>query len=139
MSPSPNFCVYSSRTFAERSVSLVFLVTGSAPTKHHVCSLQSNEWNFLLSVTLSPAGFKLLSNRVLTWLYYFVKFMPLKSFMTFGNLVSVLLCTMWSTPLLKDENRSYYELKYGVLNLGQNSHRRENVHFTLFQIEVWFE
>lgn len=98
MCTSPCSCVYTSRASAERPVLLAFLTIGSAPTKRHWYSLQSSEWTVLLSETLRTAGFDLPSNRALLRLCYFVAFRPLKYFLAFGNLVSVLLHTIWSAP-----------------------------------------
>lgn len=110
--PSPNFYVYTSRAFAERSAALVFLVLGCTPTKCQLCSLQSSECNVLLSETLSTAGFNLPSNRVLKWLFLFCKIHVSKCFMTFGNLVSIVLCTIWSTAYDDRWEQKLYELKY---------------------------
>lgn len=91
---SPCFLMYTSRASAEKPVLLAFLIIGSAPTKRHWYSLQSSEWNVLLSETLRTAGFDLPSNRALMQHCYFVAFRPLKYFLAFGNLVSVLLHTI---------------------------------------------
>lgn len=92
---SSNFCVYACRAFVERSVILVFLVIGSSPIKCQ-CVFTLEQWMKYPVVRDSELSWvQLPSNRVLMWLFYFVKFMFLKYFMTFENLVSALLCTIW--------------------------------------------
>lgn len=46
---SPRFHMYTSRASTERPVLPAVLIIGSTPTKRHWYSLQSSEWNVLLS------------------------------------------------------------------------------------------
>lgn len=112
MCSSPDFYVYISRASAERSVILVFFVSGSTPTNvKYVHRRAVNEiscchrlWAQLSSTCLAT-GF---------WcdFFYFVKSMPLN-----GSWHLEILCLSYWAPydqhhMLTDENRSYCELKY---------------------------